>query len=104
LRNLNEDLSGTILFFVSEIDSNIMYRLRGRSAFFTDVKHALIIASDGTKDVARCAALINRRYQQANDEAVGFIGYFAAAPNAAAEVSAVLDQVEAWLFLTNQRR
>lgn len=101
---LERRLIGTNPCFVSEIDSNIMKRLGGRSAFFSDVKHALFIASDGTQDVARCAALINRRYQQAKDEAVGFIGYFAAAPNAASEVRAMFDRAEAWLREQNVNR
>lgn len=101
---LERRLIGTNPCFVSEIDSNIMKRLGGRSAFFSDVKHALFIASDGIQDVARCAALINRRYQQAKGEALGFIGYFAARPDAASEVSAMLDQAEAWLREQNVSR
>ena len=70
---LERKLVGSNPLFVSEIDSDIFKRLGGQSAFFSDMEHALFIASDGTQDKARCAAIINRRYQQVKDEAVGFI-------------------------------
>ena len=101
---LERKLIGANPLFVSEIDSDIFKRLAGQSAFFSDMEHALFIASDGTQDKARCAALINRRYQQAKDEALGFIGYFAAAPDAASQVRAMLDQAEAWFREQNVSR
>ena len=101
---LERKLIGENPLFVSEIDSDIFKRLRGQSAFFSDMQHALFVSSDSTQDKARCAALINRRYQQAKDEALGFIGYFSAAPNADSEVRAMLDQAEAWLREQNVSR
>ena len=101
---LERKLIGANPLFVSEIDSDILKRLGGKSAFFSDTKHALFIASDGTQDKARCAALINCRYQHAKDEPLGFIGYFAAAPDAASEVRAMLDEAEAWLREQNVSR
>jgi GNAT superfamily N-acetyltransferase len=47
--------------------------------------------------VARCAALINRKYQKAKNERVGFIGYFAALPGKEPAVRALFERAEAWL-------
>ncbi|MHA1940034.1 MAG: N-acetyltransferase family protein [Candidatus Thorarchaeota archaeon] len=57
----------------------------------------LFVASNANQDVARCAAMINRRYQRAKNEAVGFIGYFAAASDSSAQVKAMFERTEAWL-------
>jgi GNAT superfamily N-acetyltransferase len=94
---LERKLIGANPLFVSEIDSDNYKRLKGQSAFFSDMEHALFVSSDGTQDKSRCAAFINHRYQQAKEEAVGFIGYFAAADNANSEVRAMLDKAETWL-------
>ena len=94
---LERKLVGSNPLFVSEIDSDIGKRLAGRSAFYSDMQHALFVASDGNQDKARCTAIINRRYQQAKDEAVGFIGHFAAAPGAEQQVEVLLDRAETWL-------
>ncbi len=54
------------------------------------------VASDG-RDVARCAAFVNRRYQESHNEPIGFIGYFAAAPGVNREVSKMFGKAEEWL-------
>ena len=83
--------------YISEIDADIARALSGRSAFFSEMDHALFAASEDGKDVARCVALINRRYQQAKNVQRGFIGWFAALPGQDAPVRAMLDRAEAWL-------
>lgn len=83
--------------FVSDIDSDVIKRLSGRSAFFSEMEHTLFVASNGKQNVARCAALINRRYQKAKSQAVGFIGHFAASSDSRAQVQAMFEQAEAWL-------
>ncbi|MGH2728734.1 MAG: GNAT family N-acetyltransferase, partial [Actinomycetota bacterium] len=52
--------------------------------------------ADG-REVACCAALINRRYQQFHKEAVGFIGYFAASNDAGKRAIEMLEVAERWL-------
>ena len=94
---LERDLLSSNPLFVSEIDADVIKQLSGESAFFSEMEHALFVASGGGGDVARCAALINRRYQKAKNEAVGFIGYFAAAPDSGSQVQAMLEVAEAWL-------
>ncbi len=76
--SLERQFVGSNPLFVSEIDEDVINRLSGRSSIFSDMEHTLFVASNGSQDVARCAALINHRYQKDNTEAVGFIGYFAA--------------------------
>lgn len=94
---LERKLVGSNPLFVSDIDSDVIKRLSGKSAFFSEMEHTLFVASNGSRDVSRCAALINRRYQKAKNEAVGFLGYFAAAPDSGPQVQAMFEQAEAWL-------
>ena len=51
---------GGHLLFVAEFATEVDKRLAGRSAFSQETEHTLLVASNG-RDVARCAALINRR-------------------------------------------
>ncbi len=90
--------------FISEIDDDVINCLSGRSSFYQEVEHALFIASDGNTDIARCTAIINKRYQQAKNEAVGFIGHFAALPDNDSRVIAMLKQAENWLQQRGVRR
>jgi GNAT superfamily N-acetyltransferase len=94
---LERQLVGSDALFYSEPDADIVKALSGRSSFFTEIEHALFVASDNGVDCARCAALINRRYQKAKKEAVGAIGYFAASPDSLACVRSMLESAEAWL-------
>lgn len=88
---------GSNPLFVSDIDEDVINRLSGRSSFFSNMERTLLVASNGSQDVARCAALINHRYQQAKGEAVGFIGHFAAMPDCGPEVESMIGKAEAWL-------
>jgi GNAT superfamily N-acetyltransferase len=105
---LERKLVGHNEFFTSEMDADMMKRLSGKSAYFKDnIQYALYIATKDGKDVARCAALINPRYQAAKGAegtGVGFIGFFAAAPDSGREVTAMLAAAEAWLRARNVSR
>lgn len=94
---LERQFVGSNPLFVSDIDEDVINRLSGRSKFFSEMEQALFVASNGSQDVARCVALINRRYQKVKSEAVGFIGHFAAVPDCGAKVVAMLGKAEAWL-------
>ena len=83
--------------YVPNFASAVSQYLTGKSAFTREMGISLFIASDGERDVARCAALINPKYQAAKDEKVGFIGYFAAAEGCEACVQALFEKAEAWL-------
>jgi GNAT superfamily N-acetyltransferase len=93
---LERDLVGAGPLFISEADADLKKRLSGRSAFYKGMEHALFVAANG-RDIARCAAFVNRRYQESHGESAGFIGYFAAAPRAGREVSEMLGRAEEWL-------
>lgn len=88
---------GTNPQYVSEIDADVIKGLSGRSAFFSEMEHVLFTASNGGRDVARCAALINRRYQKAKNVKRGFIGWFSALPGEDAAVRAMFERAETWL-------
>jgi GNAT superfamily N-acetyltransferase len=94
---LERKLVGSNPLFVSELDRDVIRHLSGKSASCRVMERQLFVASNGRQDVARCAALINPAYQKAKNEAVGFIGYFAAAPNSLPQVQAMLEQAELWL-------
>ena len=83
--------------YVSEIDADVIKGLSGRSAFFSEMEHVLFTASNGSREVARCAALINRRYQRAKNVKRGFIGWFGALPGEDAAVRAMFARAETWL-------
>jgi GNAT superfamily N-acetyltransferase len=98
---LERKLLGHHKFYTSELDADMTKRLSGKSAYFKDnMEYALYISTKDGKDVARCSALINPRYQIAKGTegaGVGFIGFFAAAPDCGPEVAAMLAAAEGWL-------
>lgn len=94
---LERAFDGSNPLYVAEVEADAIKCLSGRSSFFSDMEHTLFVASNGNQDLARCSVLINRRYQKAKDEAVGFIGHFAALSNRKQPVQAMLEHAEAWL-------
>jgi GNAT superfamily N-acetyltransferase len=54
--------------------------------------------------VARCAAIVNRRWQEEREPDTGFVGYFAAAPEAEDAVADMLAAAEGWLAGRGARR
>jgi hypothetical protein len=49
---------------IREIASDIHTRLQGRSPFFHETQHAAFVTAADGRDVARCTAMINRRWQR----------------------------------------
>jgi GNAT superfamily N-acetyltransferase len=82
---------------VSYFDDDIFSQLSGKSAYTKDMSIQAFIASNGADEVARCAAMINPRYQEAKQEKVGFIGYFAAAAECGPIIMQMFNQAESWL-------
>jgi GNAT superfamily N-acetyltransferase len=95
--SLERKLLGEYPLYVSNFDTEVIRHLSGNSPAGRRMYITLFIASDGNRDVARCAALINPKYQEAKNEKVGFIGYFAAAPGCESGVTAMFQQAESWL-------
>jgi GNAT superfamily N-acetyltransferase len=100
---LERALVGGGPLFIAESDGDVDKRLSGRSAFNAETEGTLLVASNGV-DVARCAPMINRRWQRGGREDTGFIGYFAAAPGAEAAVTDMLEAAERWLAQRGIRR
>jgi ribosomal protein S18 acetylase RimI-like enzyme len=93
---LERELHGAEPAFVSAIDADEEKFLAGETSFNEGIEHTLFLASN-RDDAGRCAAFLNRRYQDQHGEPVGFIGHFAAAPDAEEEVLELLDRAEEWL-------
>jgi GNAT superfamily N-acetyltransferase len=93
-RRLNADRS----LYVAPAEADVVKLLTGGSSLHADIEHTLFVVTDGNgREVACCAAMINRRYQQFHKEAVGFIGYFAAADDAGRRAIDLLAAAERWL-------
>jgi len=101
---LEKEFLGSYPLFLADMTGDTTKHLSGQSPFYSEMDYALFVVSDGNSEKARCAAFINRRYQKAKNEAVGFIGYFAAIPAARAEVMALLEEAENWLRRHNVTR
>ena len=94
---MERKLLGVYPLYVSNFDTDVIRNLSGKSAYTRKMDISLFIASDGDRDVARCASFINPEYQEAKNEKVGFIGYFAAASGCECIVAAMLERAEGWL-------
>jgi ribosomal protein S18 acetylase RimI-like enzyme len=93
---LERELLGAEPSFVSTLDADEEKFLSGRAALNQGIEHTLFLASND-RDVGRCTACVNRRYQEQHQEPVGFIGHFAAAPGAEEAVLELLSSAEEWL-------
>ena len=83
--------------YISELDDDVIKLFNGKSLMFKDMEFALFIASREGAEVARCAAIINKKFQDQKQPGAGFIGFFAAAENCGDEVNALITQAESWL-------
>lgn len=95
--SLERKLMKPFPLYISEIDADVVKLLTRRSAMFKEMELALFIASKEGADVARCAAIINRRYQAEKQAGAGFIGFFAAAEDCGTEVAEMIQCAEKWL-------
>jgi GNAT superfamily N-acetyltransferase len=84
--------------YVSELDADVRRYVGGRSVFTRGIDTALFVASDATgRDVARCVATINPRFNEYHGKRTGSIGWFAAASQKGEPVREMLGAAEAWL-------
>jgi len=83
--------------FCADIDADLVRLLSGKMQFFQQSELCLFVSSKNGQDLARCAAIINKKYQDQKDPGVGFIGFFAAAPDLHAEVKELFGVAEQWL-------
>jgi len=95
---LERELVGNHPRYVSELDADVRRYLAGRSVFTRGLDTALFVASDATgRDVARCAATVNPRFNDYHDERSGSVGWFAAASQKGEQVREMLAAAEEWL-------
>jgi GNAT superfamily N-acetyltransferase len=97
---MERELLGSEPLYWSDTESDVRKRLSGRSAFSKGTELRLFTA-DGS---ARCAAIVNRRWQAEREPDTAFIGYFAAAPGAELGVVEMLAAAEEWLASMGARR
>ena len=86
--------------FVGELDSDVRKRLSRQSEFSKEWDVAMFMS-----ERARAAAIINPGWQRSKDQPqTGFIGYFAAAPDAHREAGEVIGAAEEWLAARGMTR
>jgi hypothetical protein len=93
---LERELNASHPFYWAEPDRDLVKRLGGRSPTGEVLELQLLVASNG-RPRARCAAVVNRRWQKDNADLAGGVGYFAAAENVDADVAGMLARAEAAL-------
>ncbi|HVW98431.1 MAG TPA: GNAT family N-acetyltransferase [Mucilaginibacter sp.] len=84
-------------YYISEIDDDVAKFLTGKILMTKEMEFALFVVSKSGQDVGRCAAIINKRFQEQKQPGAGFIGFFAAAAGCEREVSEMMGQAEDWL-------
>ena len=93
---LERDLNVGHPLYWAEPERDLVKRLSGRSPTGEVLELQLLVAGDG-RPRARCAAVVNRRWQEDNGHRAGGVGYLAAAEDAQAEVAEMLGRAEVWL-------
>ena len=84
-------------YYISEIDDDVTKMLTRKSLMAKEMEFGLFVVSRGAADVGRCAAIINKKFQDQKQADAGFIGFFAAAENCEPEVAEMIRQAEGWL-------
>ena len=95
--SLERELMKKYPLFISEIDGDVMKQLTKKSLLFKEMELGLFIVEKNGQGVARCAAIINKRFQAQKQPGAGFIGFFAAAKDCDQEVSEMIQSAETWL-------
>lgn len=95
--SLERELMKSYPLYVSEIDDDVRKMLTRKTAMASKMEFGLFIATENGVDVARCAAIINEKYQAQKQAGAGFIGFFAAAENCEPAVTAMITEAEQWL-------
>jgi len=94
---LERDLNRDRPLSWAEPVADVAKRLSGRAAIAADTTVLPLVASDDGRDVARCAAVVNRTWQEAQDDRAGGVGYLAAADGAEPQLGELFERAEAWL-------
>lgn len=84
-------------YYISEIDSDVAKMLTRKTKMSKESEFGLFVISKSGKDIGRCAAIINKKFQAQKQADAGFIGFFAAAEGCEKEVKEMIDRAELWL-------
>jgi len=84
-------------YYISEIDEDVAKMLTRKTLMSKEMEFGLFVVSKSGEDVGRCAAIINKRFQEQKQAGAGFIGFFAAAVGCGQEVAEMIRQAEHWL-------
>ena len=95
--SLERKLMKNYPLYISEIDDDVIKLLNKKSLMFKEMELGLLIIAKNGQDVARCAAIINKKFQAEKQPGAGFIGFFAAAKDCHQEVSEMIQCAEKWL-------
>lgn len=96
---LDRELWGHEALHWSESDAHLAKRLRGRSAFSSDIDHAMFaLVNDSGHHVGCVVGYVNRRWQRQRGDKAGFVGNLSFAPGTStAEAAELFGAVEGWL-------
>lgn len=84
-------------YYISEMDDDVVKMLTRKTQMAKEMEFSLFVVSKSGKDVGRCAAIINKKFQAQKQTGSGFIGFFAAAEGCGPEVAEMIVQAENWL-------
>ncbi len=84
-------------YYISEIDDDVVKFLTRKNLMAKEMEFGLFVVSKSGQDVGRCAAIINRKFQDQKQAGAGFIGFFAAAEGSEQEVAEMIQLAEHWL-------
>ena len=95
--SLERKLMENYPYYISELDDDVVKFLTRKNLMAKEMEFGLFIVTKLGRDVGRCAAIINKKFQTQKQADAGFIGFFAAAENCEQEVSEMFGHAEAWL-------
>ena len=84
-------------YYISEIDDDVAKMLTRKTLMAKEMEFGLFVVSKSGEDVARCAAIINKKFQAQKQPGAGFIGFFAAVEGCEQEVTEMIGLAENWL-------
>jgi hypothetical protein len=95
--SLERKLMKNYPLYISEIDDDVVKMLTRKTLMSKDMEFGLFVVSKSGEDVGRCAAIINKKFQEQKQAGAAFIGFFAAAEGCGLEVADMIRQAEHWL-------
>ena len=95
--SLERKLMKNYPLYISEIDDDVIKLFNKKRLMSEKMEFCLFIVTKSGQDIARCAAIINKKFQAEKQAGAGFIGFFAAAKDCNEEVGEMIQFAEKWL-------